>query len=163
MDQSQIDTNRRLANEYHVGGYPTLIVLSPDGRYLGQTGYTPGGPQAFDANVQRILQTSGRSLQAGGGNADQPNEKPEAPHAPPKFVPIPPEVPLHYGALTLKGVSGPKDRRIALINNQTLMVGETARVKTQDREVVVHCKEIGDASVLITADDRLMELKLRNQ
>ena len=40
------------------------------------------------------------------------------------------------------------------------MVGESAAVKAQDRDVIVYCKEIRDDSVLITADDKPMELKL---
>ncbi len=62
----------------------------------------------------------------------------------------------------LKGISGTKNRRLALINNETFVVGETADVKVEDRDVVVYCKEIRDDSVLITADDKPMELKLKN-
>jgi len=49
---------------------------------------------------------------------------------------------------------------MVLINNQTFLAGETANVKVQDRDVVVHCKEIRDDSVFITADGKEMELKL---
>ena len=48
---------------------------------------------------------------------------------------------------------------MVLINNANLMVGETADVKVKDKDVVVCCKEIRDDSVLITADDKPMELK----
>ena len=160
LEQSQKDANERLARTYQITGFPSIIVLGPDGKWVGRSGYTPGGPQAFDAGIERIIQF-GRS-QAGRGAPQPPDDKPEVRRPPPKFVPIPPQVPLHYGALTLKGISGTKDRRLALINNQTLMVGETAHVKAQDHEVVVLCKEIRDNSVLITADDRPMELKLKN-
>jgi thioredoxin-related protein len=157
LDQSQKDANERLASTYHITGFPTIVILGPEGRWLGNAGYIPGGPQAFDGVIERIIHASGKSLLAG-----KSDDKPEAPRPPPKFVPIRPEVPLRYGALTLKGISGTRDRRLALINNQTLMAGETARVKAQDHEVVVHCKEIRDNSVLITADERPMELKLKN-
>jgi hypothetical protein len=40
------------------------------------------------------------------------------------------------------------------------MVGESADVKVQDKDVVVCCKEIRDDSVLITVDDKPVELKL---
>jgi len=41
-------------------------------------------------------------------------------------------------------------------------VGETASVKTGDTETVVTVKEIRDDSVLIAADDKPMELKLKS-
>ena len=49
---------------------------------------------------------------------------------------------------------------MALINNATLMVGETAKIKVQDSKVEVFCKEIRDNSVLITVDGKTLELKL---
>jgi hypothetical protein len=82
------------------------------------------------------------------------------PSAPNFSAPIPPAITNQYGSLALKGISGAKNRRMVLINNATLMVGETADVKVQDRNVVVCCKEIRDDSVFITADDQPMELKL---
>ena len=39
--------NDALAKKYHIEGYPTLVVLSPEGAPHGQVGYTPGGPKAF--------------------------------------------------------------------------------------------------------------------
>jgi hypothetical protein len=79
------------------------------------------------------------------------------------FVPIPPEVPNRYGALALKSISGTKERRMVLINNASMMTGETAKVKVEDHDVVVSCKEIRDNSVLITCDGKEMELKLGKQ
>jgi hypothetical protein len=40
------------------------------------------------------------------------------------------------------------------------MVGESAKVRAEDREVVVSCKEVRDDSVSITCDGKPMELKL---
>jgi len=62
----------------------------------------------------------------------------------------------------LKGISGSKQRRLALINNATFVVGETAKVKVQDQLVEVCCKEIREDSVLVTADGKPLELKLGN-
>ena len=75
-------------------------------------------------------------------------------------MPIAPATPTQYAELALKGISGSKDRRMALINNETLMVGETAKIKVQDNRVEVCCKEIREDSVLITIDGKPMELKL---
>ena len=52
---------------------------------------------------------------------------------------------------------------MVLINNASMMAGETTKVRAQDREVVVCCKEIRADSVLITCDGKPMELKLVNR
>ena len=53
--------------------------------------------------------------------------------------------------------------RMVLINNATMVAGETAKVRAQDQDVVVCCKEIREDSVLITCDGKPMELKLGNR
>lgn len=155
MEQAQIEANQRLGKAYGVTGFPTIIVLDQDGRLVGRTGYMPGGPQTFDANLERILKANHKPPQA----APEAPADPPAPRKPAAFKPIPPAVPIHYGPLALKGISGPKGRRSVLINNSTLMVGETAKVTVENRRVEVCCKEIRDDSVLITADGKPMELK----
>lgn len=45
------------ANEAHrvqfkVEGFPTLVLLDPDGKELGRTEYVPGGPDAFIAKLE---------------------------------------------------------------------------------------------------------------
>ena len=39
--------NRELMEKFGVQGFPTLFLLNPDGKAIGQLGYTPGGPKAF--------------------------------------------------------------------------------------------------------------------
>jgi hypothetical protein len=85
---------------------------------------------------------------AGGKNPPSGQGQPAAP-APPR-----------YGELTLKGISGSGARRMALINNETIMVGESARVKTMDTSVDVAVKEIRDDSVTIVVNGKSRELKL---
>ncbi len=65
--------------------------------------------------------------------------------------------------LALKGISGPANRRFALINNQTLAVGETAQVRIPNGQVKVHCWEIRNDSVIVSVegDPEKKELKLR--
>jgi hypothetical protein len=65
-----------------------------------------------------------------------------------------------YGELTLKGVSGVGSRRLALINNETLMAGESANVKSFGTNVEVTVKEIRDASVVIVVKGQTLELSL---
>lgn len=65
--------------------------------------------------------------------------------------------------LSLKGISGPTNRRFALINNQPLAAGETAFVRIAGGQVKVHCWEIREDSVLISVegDAEKKELRLR--
>lgn len=67
--------------------------------------------------------------------------------------------------LFLKGITGPPQRRFALINNQTLSAGETASVRVAQGQIKVHCLEIRADSVLISVEGNpeQKELKLRGQ
>jgi protein disulfide-isomerase len=150
LEPAQLETNKRLAASYHVAGYPTLILLGSEGRQLGAVpGYLPGGAHALNERLAGFLKSA-----ASPPNPEQPSAKPVA------FQPFPREIPIRYESLALKGISGTKQRRMVLINNASLIVGETATVKVQDQRVEVCCKEIRDDSVLITADGKPLELKL---
>ena len=37
------------------GSFPMVVLLSPEGKILAKTGYRAGGPAAFDAYVQQVL------------------------------------------------------------------------------------------------------------
>jgi thioredoxin-related protein len=50
--------NAELATKYKVQEFPTVIVLSPDGREIGRLGYIPGGVKAFAAAVSAIVAKS---------------------------------------------------------------------------------------------------------
>lgn len=65
--------------------------------------------------------------------------------------------------LMLKGISGTPNRRFALVNNQTLATGDRAKVRVGTTNVLVHCLEIRDTSVLLTLDgeNQPRELTLR--
>jgi thioredoxin-related protein len=154
----QLQANVALGNRYHVSGYPTVLILNPEGTELRRLSYVSGGPSAF---ISQLVPTA-------RGPVPNPQTPPPATEPAPRrrpviFTPIPPEVPNHYGALALKAISGPKARRMVLINNASMLTGETAKVKVEDHDVVVCCKEIRDDSVLITCDGKEMELKLGKQ
>jgi thioredoxin-related protein len=53
-----IKQNEDLATKYNVQEFPTVVVLSPDGRELGRLGYVPGGVKAFAAAVNAIVSKS---------------------------------------------------------------------------------------------------------
>ena len=53
-----IRQNAELATKYKVEEFPTVVVVSPDGREIGRLGYTPGGVKAFAAAVNAIVEKS---------------------------------------------------------------------------------------------------------
>lgn len=46
--------NERLAVRYQISGFPTVLVFDSAGKPVGALGYTPGGPQAFIAQLERL-------------------------------------------------------------------------------------------------------------
>ena len=46
--------NERLAIQYQVQAFPTIIVLNGDGRVVGALGYMKGGPDAFIAVLEKL-------------------------------------------------------------------------------------------------------------
>ena len=46
--------NEQLARKYRVQGFPTIVVLDGEGRMVGELGYTPGGPSAFIAELEKL-------------------------------------------------------------------------------------------------------------
>jgi hypothetical protein len=57
--------------------------------------------------------------------------------------------PQYVQHIVLKGISGPADRRFAVINNQTLGRGETGRITIGQKTVTVKCLEIKERSVVV--------------
>jgi hypothetical protein len=66
-------------------------------------------------------------------------------------------------ALSLKGISGTKGQRLALVNNTTLAVGESTEIRAAGQQVKIMLREIRERSVLIevVATGEVKELKLR--
>jgi thioredoxin-related protein len=151
----QTMANEALAKNYKINGYPTIVLINPMAQEIGRTGYRPGGPKNFIAELEKIPGLSHGTGAVAAGNPTGTR------HNPSTFVDLPAQsIITHYGDLTLKGVSGSKDRRMALINNETFLTGETAKVKVQDRKVEITCLEIRETSVLIKIDGKSQELKL---
>jgi thioredoxin-related protein len=48
--------NKKLADEFGVNGFPSVFVLSPDGKVVGRTGYQPGGPEAYVKHIKKIIE-----------------------------------------------------------------------------------------------------------
>jgi thioredoxin-related protein len=52
--------NEGLATKFKVREFPTVVVLSPDGREVGRLGYVPGGVKAFAAAAAALVAAAGR-------------------------------------------------------------------------------------------------------
>jgi protein disulfide-isomerase len=58
-----IRQNEELATKYNIQEFPTVVVLSPDGREIGRLGYVPGGVKAFAASLNAIIAKSSQQEQ----------------------------------------------------------------------------------------------------
>jgi protein disulfide-isomerase len=47
--------NQELAQTYKIKGFPTVVLLSPDGKEIGRTGYQPGGPEKYVKHLKSII------------------------------------------------------------------------------------------------------------
>ncbi len=54
--------NKDLARKYDINGYPTIIILSPDGKPVGKTGYLQGGPWEYARHLKKIIDAYKSSL-----------------------------------------------------------------------------------------------------
>jgi hypothetical protein len=64
---------------------------------------------------------------------------------------------------TLKGLSGTRAERLALVNNRTVAKGETSEVNTPAGKIKIRCIEIKEYSVIIMVDGQTepIEISLR--
>ena len=46
--------NEEMAEQYQIQGFPTIIILNSDGQKVAELGYTPGGPNAFIAELEKL-------------------------------------------------------------------------------------------------------------
>jgi protein disulfide-isomerase len=154
MSPQQRAVNKGLANKYGIQGYPTVVLLNSKGNEIGRLGYVKGGPSAF---IKAVRQHAGLPAvdapRTGGGDAP-----------PPAFGGAKIGPPPKYTDLTLKSISGAGAKKLALINNQTLALGESGKVRLGAGEVKVRLEEIREKSVVITIDGKpgRKELKLKD-
>lgn len=155
LPAEQQASNQKLAETYGIRGYPTIILLDAMGNKIGQSGYVPGGPKNFIASLEKFPAVGHREVAPPVASAPEASR-----HAAPAFVPVAPASPNHYGDLVLKAISGAKDSRMVMINDQLLTIGETAKVKVHDERIAVTLKEVHDDSVLIVVAGKTQELRL---
>ena len=66
---------------------------------------------------------------------------------------------VEISSLVLKGVSGPPDNRLAIINNRTFAVGDEQDLLTSQGRIRIRCVEINDKSVVVESGGQRQELK----
>ena len=49
------EQNTTLAKKYEIQGYPTVIILSPEGDLVGRTGYQEGGPKKYVDSLKEMI------------------------------------------------------------------------------------------------------------
>jgi protein disulfide-isomerase len=56
LSEDQKAANSALAEKYKIAGYPTLVMMKPDGTVVWQGGYMKGGPPAMIAQLDAAKQ-----------------------------------------------------------------------------------------------------------
>ena len=46
--------NEKLSSQFRIEGFPTIVVLKPDGTRAGQLNYMPGGPKVFISALEKV-------------------------------------------------------------------------------------------------------------
>jgi thioredoxin-related protein len=155
--------NAALARQFHITGYPTLVVLNGDGEQLGTLGYQPGGPQAFIASLSRFASHKSGGSTPPVARETKSSDFPPGP-PPPLFNGAPTFPPPKFDQLILKSISGSKNNRLAMINNQTFGPGESATLQLAGAPVKVKCLEIRENSVVVSINGgEQKEVRLKGQ
>jgi thiol-disulfide isomerase/thioredoxin len=136
-------SNQKLAEQFQVQGYPTMVLLDSKGEKLGAVSYGHGGARQFVADVDKIArpppEISPRlpaKRAAETRRVGKESGRVESPEA----------------GLTLRRITGSKHRRQVVINDRTFSVGQTATVKVATGKVKVRCLEIREKSVVVSVD-----------
>ena len=126
-----------LASDYSRGQLKAFIAAEEQKSFYHVIQWLKHGvdPEIDPNHLERILELRGQS---------QPSEPASPPLA--FAAPAPQPAPTN---LVLKGLSGSKTRRFALINNSTLAVNEQSSVRLGESNVTVRCVAIGDNAVTI--------------
>ena len=127
-------------NRYTQGQLPAFLALDQENGFTGVLNWLRRSKETSLKTAPPVpLGTASASIPAAAAAGFEP--------AP---VPVPDK-------LILKGIVGAGAGKLALINNQTLAVGESARVQMGRTNVLVRCLDIGTDSVVIrvgTADGK---------
>lgn len=144
LHPTQVKINRELADKYSGHGWPVCVLVNNRGDALGQIRYNGGGPEQFIQGIEKIAKFTDKP------DASASTAAPSAPI----FSGAPTGPAPQYKELALKSISGTGAKRLALINNATLGVGETGKVRLGAGEVKIRCDEIRDEAVIVTVEGK---------
>ena len=57
LSKELTEQNARLSDQYKVSGFPTVLVLNPEGEVIARTGYRPGGPEEYVKQLGDFVKT----------------------------------------------------------------------------------------------------------
>ncbi|MCA8953095.1 MAG: thioredoxin family protein [Planctomycetes bacterium] len=57
------ERNQELQQQYGVGGFPTVLLMTPDGEVFGRTGYQEGGPAKYVESLETMRTEGKKTLQ----------------------------------------------------------------------------------------------------
>lgn len=55
LPRSETSQNKELQRKYDVRSFPTIVILDPQQRQIGVTGYRPGGAKAYGDHLEKIV------------------------------------------------------------------------------------------------------------
>ncbi len=55
LAMTQQEENQSLADKYRIEGFPTILILSAEGKELGRLGYKAGGPKAWIEAAEKLI------------------------------------------------------------------------------------------------------------
>ncbi len=55
LPEGVAEQNEALAKKYGVRGFPTILILSPEGKLIEKTGYQRGGADAYVEHIKEIV------------------------------------------------------------------------------------------------------------
>ncbi|HEY1174001.1 MAG TPA: hypothetical protein VGH19_21730 [Verrucomicrobiae bacterium] len=159
-------------------GFPFVAVIAKDGSLLGaRSGYQDGGPKSYIRWIEQLSKgdkSSPKKLIAPASATTKSTTSPASvatvsqTASAAKASPTTNAPPIIF-EVTLKGVSGTGDRKVALIGvgkrNIPLMIGEKKKVPWENTFKVVECREIGEREVVVhiegEAETRHLALPLK--
>lgn len=145
---AQRQANEQLASRYGINAFPTLLLIGANGRALANVPAYPSAPHLIAALNQNVARIEGPDGPVTGSrpSGNSPG-RPGALFGGAATQPLP-----TYTNLVVKSISGAPNRRFALVNSETMAVGDSAWFKLGGNRVQVHCVEIREKSVLVRVD-----------
>lgn len=55
LPEDIVKQNKELAEKYKIEGFPTVLIMDPDGKVIGKTGYRAGGVDKYIKHLENII------------------------------------------------------------------------------------------------------------